>query len=544
MTKCQLVAAAACFILATGCSGDNGASTTVRGPTFLPPPQGSELQAVLQPDFSAMGTAAAEQMRVPFEHLLNTIENNASTNEQLADAYGEMGNLLLAARELDTAEEYYVNAQILAPNDRRWSHLLGHVYRNRGPLENAVNFFEQALQLEPNSVATLVRLGDVHLAMGQPETGAEYFTRALTVQSDSAAAWFGVGRAALASDRNAEAVKALQQALTHDPGATAIHYLLAMAYRGIGNMEQAQTHLSQQGPIEPRPDDPLLSEIEGRFESALMLDFRGGEALATGNWAAAADYFERALGLSPDSPSLRHRFGTALYRMGDSRGAEEQFQQIVTDSPEYTEAHVNLATIMARSGRLQEAISQLSIALEREPGDIATRISLARTLGRNGQLKEALEQYEQTLILEPLDATATLGAAMTLGLLEHYEDTFERLTDGVRAFPNDSRFKRAMARLLAAAPDEQIRDVQRSLVLAEELLEAAQEQDQLATGETFAMALAAVGQYPVAIAVQQDVRAGASQAGLNDATDRINDNLALFQNRQPPRTPWTSGELP
>ena len=530
--------------MATGCSGDNGVSTTVSGPTFLAPPQGSALQPVLQPDFSAMGTAAAEQIRIPFEHLASTIENNTATNEQLADAYGEMGNLLLAARELDTAEEYYVNAQTLAPNDRRWSHLLGHVYRNRGPLENAVRSFEQALQLEPNSVATLVRLGDVHLSMGQPEAGATYFAEALTVQPDSSAAWFGAGRAALAANNNTEAVEALEQALLHDPGATAIHYPLAMAYRRVGNMERAQTHLSQQGPIEPRPDDPLLSEIEGRFESALMLDFRGGEALATGNWAAAADYFERALGLSPDSPSLRHRFGTSLYRMGDSRGAEEQFQRIVTNSPEYTDAHVNLAAIMANSGRLQEAISQLSIALDQEPGDIETRATLARTLGRNGQLKEALAHYEQTLILEPLNATATLGTAMTLGLLERYEDTFERLTNGIRSFPNDSRFKRAMARLLAAAPDDQIRDAQRSLVLAEELLDAAQEEDQLATGETFAMALAAVGQYPVAIAVQQDVRAGASQAGLNHAMDRINDNLAVYQNRQPPRTPWSSGELP
>jgi len=78
-----------------------------------------------------------------------------------------------------------------------------------------------------------------------------------------------------------------------------------------------------------------------------MLDSLGGQSLAAGNWATAADYFERALKLSPDSPSLRHRLATALFRMGDVRGAAEQFERIIRTTPAYREAYYNLALISA-----------------------------------------------------------------------------------------------------------------------------------------------------------------------------------------------------
>ena len=539
-----LAVAAVSVVLAGACSTSNESPAASTGPPVLAPPEGLGLQPVLTPDFSVMGASVAQQMRERYAPLTRAIEDGAATPAELANAYGEMGNLLLAARALDTAEAYYLNAQTLAPGDWRWSHLLGHLYRNRGPLDKAVTSYEHALQLEPDALATLVRLGDVYLALGRPEAAAPLFARAVRLDADSAAAWFGAGRAALARNEDADAVKALEDALARDPGATAIHYLLAMAYRRLGDGEQAQAHLRRQGDVEPRPEDPLLSAIEERFESALMLDFRGGEALAAGHWAAAADYFDEALALSPDSPSLRHRLGTALWRMGDARGAEAEFERIIRTAPEYAEARFNLAMIMARSGRPEEAIAQLSTALEHQPGYVEARVALARILGRNGRSDEALAQYATALEMEPLHAAAALGYAMNLVFVERYQEARDRLTEGMRAFPDDPGFAHALSRLLAAAPDDRVRDGQRALALAERLLELEQEQGSLHAGETFAMALATVGQYPVAVAVQGDVRASASAAGLDGVVRRLTDNLRLYERRQPSRTPWTPAELP
>ena len=546
MTGHRLAVAALAAILTAGCAG-SGDPASEGGPTMLAPPDGLGLRAVIRPDFSAMGAAAAGQMRERYDALVRTVEDGGATAGDLAAAYGAMGDLLLAARELETAEAYYRNAQTLAPGEWRWAHLLGHLYRNQGPLDQAVSFLEHAAEIDPRALATLVRLGEVHLALGRPEAAAPLFERALAVDRRSAAAWYGAGRAALARAEDSAAVNALEEALALAPDASAIHYPLAMAYRRLGDVDQAQAHLGRQGDVEPRPDDPVLREIEQRFESALLLDYRGGEALAAGNWAAAADLFERALALSPDRANLRHRLGTALWRMGDARGAEEAFERIIETTPEYSEAHFNLAVILARTDRLDGAVERLRIVLERKPGYLLARVALARLLAMDGRPDEAQAEYAAALELAPLDAAATLGSAMTLALLERYADAEARLRDARRAFPEDSRFTRALARLLAAAPDGEVRDARQALALAESLLEERQESrdESLAVGETYAMALAANGQFAAAAAVQRDVRSTAAQTGSQAVVvERLAENLRRYERGEPAPLPWAADELP
>ena len=468
-------------------------------------------------------------------------EDRDTTPGELANAYGETGNLLLAARDLPRVEAYYLNAQALAPGDRRWSYYLGHLYRNIGPLTESVAYFEHARQLQPDAVATLVWLGEVYLAQGRADAAAALFAEALTLEPDSAAGWFGAGRAARARDEHAEAVAALEAALARDPQATAIHYPLAMAYRDLGDLDQAQAHLGQRGGVEPRPADPLLWAVDELLESPEVYDTHGARARAAGNWAAAADYFEKGLALEPDNVALRHRLGTALLQMGDPRGAEEQFERVIRTAPDYVEAYYRLGMLMAASGRPQDAIAQFSTALEYEPGYVEARVGLARVVGRNGRPDEALAHYAHALELDPANAAAALGHAMNLVRLERYQEARDRLTDGMQAFPEHPAFTFALARLLAAAPDDLVRDGRRALTLAEGLL---QREQSLALGETVAMALAELGRYAEAAAVQRDVRATAEQGELDAIVRRMTENLGLYERGQPSRRPFAADEIP
>ena len=152
----------------------------------------------------------------------------------------------------------------------------------RGPLDKAVTSFERARQLQPNDAATLVNLGEVYLGLGNYEAAAPLFDQAIAIAPGSAAAWFDAGHGGLARHDDRAAVKALETALARDAGATAVHYPLAMAYQRLGNLDKARAHLAQQGKVEPRPEDPLLDEIEERIDSALLFDYRGGRAMAAG----------------------------------------------------------------------------------------------------------------------------------------------------------------------------------------------------------------------------------------------------------------------
>jgi len=269
--------------------------------------------------------------------------------------------------------------------------------------------------------------------------------------------------------------------------------------------------------------------------------------MAVGGWATAADFFEKALALSPDSAAMRHGLGVALFRMGDTRGAEEQFERIVRTTPSYRESYYNLAMIKAGSGRMEEALSRVSTALEHDPGYMAARLLRARLLAETGRPAEALAQYTTALELEPLNPDAAVGLGMTLALLDRFTEARDRLAEGTRTFPDKLAFKWTLARLLAAAPDDRLRNARRALTMAEQLLGESQKSldDGVAMGETYAMALAESGQYATAAGVQRDVRDTAKQAGAaDDVLRRVGENLNRYERGLPCRRPWTAEELP
>lgn len=524
------------------CDSAGGTSPVVSSDaSVLMPPDGLGLRAVTLPDFSRMESPARDQMQARFSALRARVENSPAASPDLAAAYGAMGTLLMAATYLEAAESCFLNAQALAPDDRRWPYYLGHVYKVKGPLDKAVTFFERALQLLPGDVATLVWLGEAHLAEGRAETAEPFFANALALQPQTAAAHFGAGRTALAKRDFARAAKHLNEALSLDPRATGTNYPLAMAYRGLGDMERATAHLAQQGTIETRPPDPLMQELDTLLQSPEAYNVRGGRELDAGNWAAAAESFRKGLELAPDDASLGHRLGTALAQMQDVRGAMEQFERVVRTSPSFARAHYSLGVLMNDSRRFDEAIDRFSTALKYDPGYVQARVQLAGVLGRSGRPEDALKEYQRVLTAAPRLSDAALGYAMALVRLRRFQEARDRLTDGMAIYPDQPMFNHALARLLAAAPDDRVRDGRKAKLLVDDLFK---KQQTIELGETTAMMLAELGQYDQAVRVQRDVLEAARLSGLQSVVRRMTVNLTLYESRRPCRTPFTEDELP
>lgn len=481
------------------------------------------------------------QMEEQRSALSSALQTVSTPGRALADAYGAMGTLLQAATHFDAAEASYLNAQALAPTDGRWPYFLAHIYRVQGPLDKAAASFERALQLESGNVAALVWLGEVHLADGRPDAAEPLFAKALAQPSSSAAARYGLGRAALARKDFARAAKELSAAFALDPAATATHYPLAMAYRGLGDARNARAHLALQGDIEPRPDDPLMRELDERLESPESYNVRGGRALGARNWAVAAAAFRKGLELAPGDTSLRHRLGTVLAQMGDVQGAVEQFEHVLRVAPTHARAHFSLGVLMADGGRYSEAVERLLSAVQHEPGYVQAQVQLARALARSGRAAEALPHYAKALDMDPTDAEAAFGQAMALVRLRRYSEARDRLAEASKTYANQPMFSHALARLLAAAPDDRVRDGTHAKAIVDDLFKR---QQSFEVGETIAMVLAELGAFGQAAEMQRTVMAAAERAQLPAVVERMSANLRLYEGGQPCRTPFTEGEFP
>ena len=495
------------------------------------------LRPVALPPVAGMSESVAEQMQDRYAAVERESARAPGHEAEYAQAYGELGKVLLGASYLDAAEPALLNAAALDPADARWPYYLGHLYRSKGAVRESAQQLGRALQLRPSDVPTLVWLVDALLSEGRTDEAEPLVRRALNEDAMSVAALYQAGRLALARGDHAAAVQQFEAALDRDPRATAIHYPLGLAYRGLGDTTRAERHLAQRS-RENRivePDDPLMDEVRDTVAGPLALEVRGVEALNRRDWVSAVDAFRQGTALAPRSASLHHRLGTALAMMGKADEARREFEAAVGVSPGYAKAHYSLGVLLEDRGDDEGALSRYSAAVENQPEYAQARLRLADVLRRRDRLQDALTEYERVMSADPTVSDAMLGRAITLVRIGRYREAREQLLEGIKFYPAHPGFPHALARLLAAAPDDSVRDGRRALALAEQALKADPSTE---VGETLGMALAEVGRFDEAAAVQRDLIAAARRAGRSDLAVTLQENLRLYETRQASRTPW------
>src|SRR4029434_10534093 len=100
------------------------------------------------------------------------------------------------------------------------------------------------------------------------------------------------------------AVSLLEQVARNDPSATAVHYPLAIAYRGAGRSAHAdrQLRLRAQRNTDITPLDPLMDRLADLLEGQQAFEVRGTEALTKGEWRKAIATFRRGGAVAPPDP--------------------------------------------------------------------------------------------------------------------------------------------------------------------------------------------------------------------------------------------------
>jgi cytochrome c-type biogenesis protein CcmH/NrfG len=177
----------------------------------------------------------------------------------------------------------------------------------------------------------------------------------------------------------------------------------------------------------------------------------------------------------------------------------------------------------------------LTASVKYNPNYVEALMALGDTLRQAGRIEASLKPYGDVVRISPRAVEARFAYAMALVRLRRYRDAKAWLEEGTRILPDRPELSHALARILAAAPDDTVRDGTRAMALVQELMKA---NTTTAIGETMAMALAELGRFSEAADVQRSVRAAAQQAGVAQDVRRMTANLRLYERRQACRTPW------
>ena len=135
--------------------------------TNLPDALASRLQPVAAVSVDMLDPDAREQLVQARRLVVDAIEQQ-HPDDELAEAYGELGALYQVQHVYTAAEACYKNARTLAPGSFRWAYYHGYLASANGATEQAVARFEQARQLRPDYLACPPGLVRVHLRPLRP----------------------------------------------------------------------------------------------------------------------------------------------------------------------------------------------------------------------------------------------------------------------------------------------------------------------------------------------------------------------------------------
>jgi len=530
----------------------------------LPTPRSSDqLTAVPHPQLSRLEPAAREQILEVRRRLESIAEARDVPGEKLSQAYGEMGKLYHVQDFLEAAQACYLNAQLLAPTDFRWSYYLGPIYKSRGEIEKSITSYERALQIRPKNVPAILGMAEGHLSLNRHALAQPLFEQALAVDESCAPSLVGMGKIASSKRNTREAIQYFEAALAEQPNANSIHYLLAMSYRRQGDLGKAQAHFQRVGMLErlrrghatPGYPDPLLQELDELKTGWRLHWTRGMRAFGKGRFAEAAKEFRVAIALDPTIPIPRTDLGSALARLGDLEGAAQEFAGALRISPGNPMLHYYLGTTLMGLHLDEDAAEQYQAAIRSNPGFKEAHFQLGNLLMRLGRYQKAIRHYAAVIEsasglggqippgesgdgqLQQMNGLARFMQAMALIRLNRYVEALEVLEEGLEVFPGHADMTHALARLLAACPEDKIRNGRRALQLLQPLLEGQGGMD-LESVETLAMALAETGQFEHAVEVQRAMISDLQRNQRFDLVQLLAENLPLYERGQPCRLPW------
>jgi tetratricopeptide (TPR) repeat protein len=491
-----------------------GAEAAVR--TVAPARQG--LDALALPDTSSLEQAVAEQIAAAVR-ALELGRGDRPNVTDLARRYGELGQVMHAYDFFDSAEAAYRNATRLSSSDVRWRYLLGYLFQQTGRFEEAAEAFERVGQLDPARREAAIRLADTYLQLNRLREARERFDEVLEIFP--ALARKGLGELALREQRFAEAADHFRAVLERAPSATSVHYSLAMAYRGLGQLDRAREHLQRRGGGTLRVGDPLVDGLQALVRGERALVMQGRRAYDAGQFQEAADAFSRAARAAPQSAVPRLNLGLTLARLGKIAEAASHLEAAVRLEPANVEAGAALAMVLLDQGREADALDHLRLAFEQRPADLTVRAGLLRALLRLGRVDEAIAILGRVRAQETDDEDTLVSLSILLADRQRFQDALTLLEQANRRFPDRMATATTFARLLASSPDRTLRDGARALTLAQGVYAA---EPSAVHAETVALALAELERCTEAL----DWMRRAVEAAHGDEAARLQQELPRY----------------
>ncbi len=226
--------------------------------------------------------------------------------------------------------------------------------------------------------------------------------------------------------------------MLHEPSANAIHYSLALAYRGLGDLEKAQTHMQQRGDQHAAIADPLLDSLAELKVGARRHASRGVAAGKSGDLVRAVAELQAAVEAAPNSHSARINLATALALSGEIDAAIDQLQHALRLQSASPQAHCNLAVLLEQRTDYDGALHHFRQAIQCDPQYSDAHWGLANLLAKTGDHERAVPHYERVVEIDPRHGAARLRQIVALSRAGRHQEAYQKLQETREVLPEST----------------------------------------------------------------------------------------------------------
>ncbi|TRU94650.1 MAG: tetratricopeptide repeat protein [Microcystis wesenbergii Mw_QC_S_20081001_S30D] len=343
-------------------------------------------------DFFNQGVKRLQQGDL--EAAINSFNEAIRLNPNYAQAYGNRGIAYSRLQQYDKALADYNQFIRFNPNSAAAYYNRATLYDKLGDSQKAIADYDQAIRLNPNFTQAISgremaqnKLRTPQQSISNTNALAQYFSNPTTAENFFVQAMDKYDKADFDG-----AIVDFSQAIQLKPDYAPAYMGRAMAYKGLGDLENQITELRKAAELLQKQGDTeayqttidlikvtqdLIDSIRSNPNSKLAfaeLFFNYGiEEWKKGNFVQSLAQFNLVIRLNPNDASAYLFRGNAYGQLKEYQKAIADYTQAIRLDPNYADAYNLRGLVYGMSGNRQKAIADLQKAanLYQQQGDTA-----------------------------------------------------------------------------------------------------------------------------------------------------------------------------